>query len=105
MKFFLLTDNIDTLMGMRLVGIEGVVIHERKQVIEELDKAVNNEAYAILLITTKLVELCPDIISELKLKLKKPIILEIPDRHGSTEVGKSIDNYVSDAIGVKLRGD
>ncbi len=105
MKFFLLTDNTDTLMGMRLVGIEGVVVHERKQVIEELDKAVNNEAYAILLITTKLVELCPDIISELKLKLKKPIILEIPDRHGSTEVGKSIDNYVSDAIGVKLRGD
>ncbi|XFA98491.1 V-type ATP synthase subunit F [Candidatus Izemoplasma sp. B36] len=105
MKFFLLTDNTDTLMGMRLVGIEGVVIHERKRVIEELDKAVNNEAYAILLITTKLVELCPDIISELKLKLKKPIILEIPDRHGSTEVGKSIDNYVSDAIGVKLRGD
>ena len=105
MKFFLLTDNTDTLMGMRLVGIEGVVVHERKQVIEELDKAVNNDAYAILLITTKLVELCPDIISELKLKLKKPIILEIPDRHGSTEVGKSIDNYVSDAIGVKLRGD
>ena len=105
MKFFLLTDNIDTLMGMRLVGIEGVVIHERNEVIRELDIAVNNKEYAILLITTKLVELCPDVISELKLKLKQPIILEIPDRHGSTEVGKSIDNYVSDAIGVKLRGD
>ena len=105
MKFFLLTDNTDTLMGMRLVGIEGVVIHERNEVIQELDKAVNNKDYAILLITTKLVNLCPEVISELKLKLKRPIILEIPDRHGSTEVGKSIDDYVSDAIGVKLRGD
>lgn len=105
MKFFLLTDNIDTLMGMRLVGIEGVVIHERKEVLRELDKAVNNKDYAILLITSKLVDLCPEVISELKLKLKKPIIVEIPDRHGSIEVGASIDDYVSEAIGVKLRGD
>jgi V/A-type H+-transporting ATPase subunit F len=105
MKFFLLTDNIDTLMGMRLVGIEGVVIHEKNEVLQELDKAVNNKEYAILLITTKLVDLCPDVISELKLKLRTPIIVEIPDRHGSANIGESIDKYVSDAIGVKLRGD
>lgn len=105
MKFFLLTDNTDTLMGMRLVGIEGIVIHSRDEVIRELDKAINNKGYAILLITTKLVELCPDIISELKLKLSKPIIVEIPDRHGGHIVGESIDDYVSEAIGVKLRGD
>ena len=28
MKFFLISDNIDTQMGMRLAGIEGVVVHE-----------------------------------------------------------------------------
>ena len=27
MKFYLLSDNIDTQMGMRLAGIEGVVVH------------------------------------------------------------------------------
>ena len=105
MKFFLLTDNSDTLMGMRLVGIEGVVIHERFEVIRELDKAINNKELAILLITTKLVDKCPDVISELKLKLSRPIIVEIPDRHGTQEIGESIDQYVSDAIGVKLRGE
>lgn len=105
MKFFLLSDNTDTLMGMRLVGIEGVVIHSRDEVIRELDIAVNNEEYAILLITTKLVDLCPNVISELKLKLTKPIIVEIPDRHGGQIVGEAIDDYVSEAIGVKLRGD
>ncbi len=105
MKFFLLTDNVDTLMGMRLVGIEGVVIHGRKTVLSELDKAVNDKECAILLITTKLVELCPDVISELKLKISRPLIVEIPDRHGSANVGESIDDYVSDAIGVRLRGD
>ncbi len=105
MKFFLLTDNIDTMMGMRLVGIEGVVVHERSEVLKELDTAVNNKEYAVLLITTKLVDLCPEVISELKLKLTRPIIVEIPDRHLTKEVGESIDDYVSEAIGVKLRGD
>lgn len=102
MKFFLISDNIDTLVGMRLVGIEGVVVHERQQVLDELEKAIQNEEICIVLITTKLIELCPKVISELKLKQPRPLIVEIPDRHGSADIGKAIDRYVSEAIGVKL---
>ena len=29
MKLFLISDNIDTYTGMRLAGVEGVVVHER----------------------------------------------------------------------------
>ncbi|MGX8850126.1 V-type ATP synthase subunit F [Amedibacillus sp. YH-ame10] len=102
MKFFLLSDNIDTKMGMRLAGIEGVVVHERHEVLESLEKAMHMEDVGIVLITTKLIETCPDVISELKLKQKKPLIVEIPDRHGSAKIGETIDRYVSEAIGVKL---
>lgn len=102
MKFFLITDNIDTLMGMRLVGIEGVVLHDRHKVLMEIERILHDEEIGILLITTKLVDLCPDVISELKLKRSKPLIVEIPDRHGGKKIGTSIDEYVSDAIGVKL---
>ena len=102
MRFFLLSDNIDTQMGMRLAGIEGVVVHERQEVLEELEKAMHMEDVAIILMTTKLIQTCPDVISELKLKLKKPLIVEIPDRHDSAKIGETIDRYVSEAIGVKL---
>ncbi len=102
MKFFLLSDNIDTLVGMRLVGIEGVVIHERNEVLTELEKAMQKEDICIILITTKLVELCPQVISELKLRRTKPLLVEIPDRHGTSNVGESIDRYVSEAIGIKM---
>ena len=30
MKMFLISDNIDTYTGMRLAGVEGVVVHERE---------------------------------------------------------------------------
>lgn len=102
MKFFLLSDNIDTQMGMRLAGIEGIVIHEREEVLRELEKAMHVEDIAVILMTTKLIQTCPDIISDLKLKQKKPLIVEIPDRHGSAKIGETIDGYVSEAIGVKL---
>ena len=102
MKFFLITDNVDTLMGMRLVGIEGVVLDDRSKVLMELERILHDESIGILMITTKLVELCPDVISELKLRRAKPLIVEIPDRHSQSKIGTSIDEYVSEAIGVKL---
>ncbi len=102
MKFFLLSDNIDTQMGMRLAGIEGIVIHGRDEVLRELNQAMKRSDIAVILMTTKLIQTCPEIISELKLKQPKPLIVEIPDRHGSAKVGETIDRYVSEAIGVKL---
>ena len=72
------------------------------EVLEELERVMHMEDIAIVLMTTKLIETCPEVISELKLKQKKPLIVEIPDRHGSAKIGETIDRYVSEAIGVKL---
>lgn len=102
MKFFLISDNVDTKLGMRLAGIEGAVVHERKEFLELLEEKMHDSSIAIILITTKLIELAPEIISEIKLKQKKPLIVEIPDRHGSSKIGETIDQYVGEAIGVKL---
>lgn len=102
MKFFLLSDNVDTQMGMRLAGIEGIVIHERDEVLRALERAMHEEDIAVILMTTKLIQTCPEVISEIKLRQSKPLIVEIPDRHGSAKVGETIDRYVSEAIGVKL---
>ncbi len=102
MKFYLISDNIDTQMGMRLAGIEGVVVHERHEVLLELEATLHDPDISVVLITTKLIETCPEVISELKLRQSKPLIVEVPDRHGQHKIGESIDSYVSEAIGVKL---
>ena len=31
MRMYLISDNIDTYTGMRLSGVEGVVVHEREE--------------------------------------------------------------------------
>jgi len=102
MKFFLISDNTDTQMGLRLAGIEGVVAHTQEEVLRELNKAIADDSIAIILMTTLAISTCPTIIAELKLKLSKPLIVEVPDRHGSAKIGETIDSYISEAIGIKI---
>jgi len=45
MKIFLLSDNTHTLTGMRLSGVEGAVIHEREEILKELDKGKEKTGY------------------------------------------------------------
>ena len=37
MKMYLISDNVDTYTGMRLAGVDGVVVHERDELREALE--------------------------------------------------------------------
>lgn len=102
MRFFLISDNVDTLVGMRLAGINGIVVHESEEVKNALNNAIDIEDIAVVLITEKLVQLCSDMIYDIKLNRQRPLIVEIPDRHGNGRAKDSITRYVRDAIGVKI---
>ena len=102
MRFYLISDNVDTQVGMRLAGIEGVVVHEADEVRRELTKAMDMEVGAVVLITERLLTLCPELVYDFKLNRKRPLIVEIPDRHGNGRTKDSITRYVREAIGVKI---
>lgn len=102
MKFYLISDNIDTQMGMRLAGIEGVVVHEKEEVTKALSNAMQMDDVAIILMTEKLVQQCPELVNELKLNRTRPLIVEIPDRHGNGRAKDSITRYVREAIGIRI---
>ena len=53
MKMYLISDNIDTLTGMRLAGVDGVVVHERNELREAIENAMNDKTVGIILLTEK----------------------------------------------------
>ena len=52
--------------------------------------------------TTNAINQVADVVAEWKMKLKKPLIVEISDRYGSAKISERIDGYISSAIGLKL---
>ena len=102
MQMFLISDNIDTYTGMRLAGVEGVVVHERGELKEAHENPIANKEIGIFLLTEKFGREFPEIIDDVKLNHKKPLIIEIPDRHGTGRRPDFITSYVNEAIGLKL---
>lgn len=102
MKMFLISDNIDTRTGFRLAGVEGIVVHERHEVKKAIDDVLEDPQIGVLLITEKLGSMVPDLIDDIKMNRHLPLIVEIPDRHGTGRTPDSITRYVREAIGLKI---
>lgn len=99
---FLISDNVDTYTGMRLAGVDGVVVHERKELREQLEKVLQDKSIGIVLLTEKFGREFPDILDEFRLERKIPLLIEIPDRHRTGRKKDFITSYITEAIGLKL---
>ena len=51
MRSFLISDNVDTATGMRLSGIEGVVVHEKEELTEAIANAAKDKDIGVIFIT------------------------------------------------------
>lgn len=102
MKMYLISDNKDTYTGMRLAGVEGVVVHEREELKEALDAVFQDKEIGIVLLTEKFGREFPDLIDDVKLNRRLPLLVEIPDRHGPGRKENFITDYVGEAIGLRL---
>ena len=102
MKMFLISDNVDTLTGMRLAGVEGEIAHGHEEAKEAVEKILEDKDLGILLITEKLSFEIPELVDDIKLNRKRPLLVEIPDRHGSGRTPNFITNYINEAIGIKI---
>lgn len=102
MKMYLISDNIDTQIGMRLAGVDGCVAHSAQHIEAEIKKAVADPDLGILLLTEKAGDMVKEYLNQLKLTLHTPLIIEIPDRHGSRDIAGSINSLVQESIGLKL---
>lgn len=67
MKMYLISDNVDTQTGMRLAGIEGVVVHEREELRQALETAFADKEIGIILLTEKFGREFPEVVNEARI--------------------------------------
>jgi len=102
MKSFLISDNKDTWVGMKLAGIDGVIAHGREEVLQALKSAMKDNSVGIIIFTEKAADQAREEIMEIKLKRARPLLVEIPDRHGSTKPEDMIASYIKESVGIRI---
>lgn len=101
MQMYLISDNVDTYTGMRLAGVDGAIVHTREDLKAQLDKVLADKRIGVLLITELLSNEFPELLEDIKLHRRLPIVIAIPDRHGTGRNPNFLTDYVNEAVGVK----
>ncbi|HMM69835.1 MAG TPA: V-type ATP synthase subunit F [Gudongella oleilytica] len=101
MKSFLISDNRDTIIGMRLANIEGVLAQTREEIIARFNEAVEDKDIGIIIITEKIFEEMKEEVLELKRTGSSQLIVTIPDRTGLKDKN-FIMRYIKESIGIKI---
>ena len=81
MKSFLISHNKDTIIGLRLAGIEGILAETKEEVEFYFSKAVEDPNIGIIIITEKIFEEMKEKVLELKRSGNSQLIATIPDRN------------------------
>lgn len=101
MKSFLISDNKDTVIGLRLANIEGVLAQTSEEIKEYFDKAVKDKNIGIIIITEKIFDVIKEEVLELKKSGDTQLIVTIPDSTGLRDKN-FIMKYIKDSIGIKI---
>lgn len=102
MKYYLISDNVDTLAAMRMVGVGGVLVHQQDELEKALKDACAMPDVGLVLVTSKLYKEYAEIIFHYKLHQEKPLIIEMPDRHSGDNVAEDIKRYIYEVVGIKI---
>ena len=102
MKFFLISDNVDTQAGLRMAGVEGVVVQTPEEVQQAVERARADSEVGVVLITSKLVAENRELVFDYKLNHGRPLLVEMPDRHNTENVADEIKQYIAEVVGIKI---
>jgi V/A-type H+-transporting ATPase subunit F len=74
---YLISDNADTLTGMRLAGVDGVIANEKGTLEKALNEVLKDKNIGIILLTEALGKKYPELVKTVRTEHKKPLLIEI----------------------------
>lgn len=77
MKMYCISDNIDTAVGLKLAGIESIVLQDKSEIEHEIDAVIKNPNIGILIVTEKIEETAFEKVKYIKDNLKLPLLIKI----------------------------
>ncbi|MBR2735364.1 MAG: V-type ATP synthase subunit F [Clostridia bacterium] len=102
MRFELISNSRDVVVGMRLAGIVGTLVRTQADAEKALKEVVAKEDVAIILINEGLANMIPEAVNKFKDNGGRPLVVVIPDGKSEGRAADSITKYINEAIGLKV---
>ena len=101
MESYIISDNEETLIGMKMAGISGEIMTDREVIIKKIDELILDPKVGIIILTHQIKMMIEEEVMKRKLQSRETLIVEIP---GPKENIKSdfITKYIRESIGLKL---
>ncbi|MFH1549159.1 MAG: V-type ATP synthase subunit F [Planctomycetota bacterium] len=101
MKFFVIGDS-DTVLGFRYAGIEGRVVSDADEAAAALREAVARSDIGIVIITEEIAESVRDEVTLIKVKVSRPLLVEVPGPAGPSPTRRTLLSIITEAVGVRV---
>lgn len=80
MKLFCISDDQDISVGLRLSGIDGITLNNKKEIEEKIEETCNKKDIGILVVTQNIYQMAKDKIEDIQLNRSLPLIVKIPNK-------------------------
>jgi V/A-type H+-transporting ATPase subunit F len=102
MKTYVICDNLDTLTGLRLVGIEGEIVGSNQEFMGAFNKVLADKSIGILFISPSLIDSNQDAVNEVRFNRSTPLITTVQGAHEYQNATNTIAETIQHAIGIQL---
>ncbi|MBO4345478.1 MAG: V-type ATP synthase subunit F [Victivallales bacterium] len=92
----------DTVLGYRFAGVTGDAVENAEQAREAFNKALSSEEPGILLLTQPIEDMIEEEVTAHRLTSKPPYVAVVPDIWGGGRKRKSLQETISEAVGIKI---
>jgi V/A-type H+-transporting ATPase subunit F len=100
-EYYVIGDE-DTVLGFRLVGVEGETAVNASEAEHAFAHALKQELVGIIVMTEQVAETIRQTVDRYTFAEDFPLIVEIPDRTGRLPGRPSLRELVNDAIGISV---
>lgn len=74
MKIFVIADNQETEVGLKLAGCDGITLEKEEEIIKKIDEVMQDTEIGVLVITKNIYKLSKEKIDYIRLNKKLPLI-------------------------------
>ncbi|NLT77762.1 MAG: hypothetical protein GXX98_14660 [Planctomycetes bacterium] len=101
MRYSIIGDE-DTVLSFAIVGVAGKVARNAEEAQQAFAELLGDKETGIVIVTERVADMMRSTVDRYVFTESFPLIVEIPDRHGSLPDRPGIKEMVNTAIGLKL---